>query len=151
MVLINTSLAPCNPFYHRLRPKNYPALTLLLFGSAIQRENLILKLTSTRSRRENLGPVLAQWIAYAEKYPITNANILRQLKAALGYRAARTAPTVKTLLLAGLQDQLVNAKCSLKLSQQWNCTFKLHPTAGHDLSLDDSVWVISQLKKWLKS
>ena len=26
MVLINTSLAPYNPFYHRLRPGNYPAL-----------------------------------------------------------------------------------------------------------------------------
>jgi pimeloyl-ACP methyl ester carboxylesterase len=148
MVLINTSLAPCNPFYHRLRPKNYPALLLLLYGSAAKRERLILKLTSTRSHTENLQAVLDQWIAYAEEYPITRANILRQLKAALGYRAAPTPPTVQTLLLAGRQDQLVNVKCSVTLAKYWDCALCLHQTAGHDLPLDESDWVIQQVRNW---
>lgn len=148
MVLINTSLAPYNPFYHRLRPKNYPALTLLLYGSATRRESLILKLTSSHSHTDNLKPILDQWIAYAEEYPITSANILRQLKAALNYHATPTTPPVKTLLLAGQQDQLVNVKCSMTLAQHWGCTIKLHPTAGHDLPLDDSVWVTYQVKEW---
>lgn len=149
MVLINTSLAPYSPFYHRLRLKNYPALTLLLYGSATQRESLILKLTSTRSRTENLKPILDQWIACAEEFPITRANILRQLKAALRYRAAPTTPTVQILLLAGQQDRLVNVKCSITLAKHWDCAIKLHPVAGHDLPLDDSVWVTYQVKEWL--
>lgn len=149
MVLINTSLAGYNPFYHRLRPQNYPALILLLYGSAAQRENLILKLTSTRSHTENLQVILAQWVAYAKEFPITRANILRQLKAAFRYRAKPTAPTVKTLLLASQQDQLVNVRCSITLAKHWGCTIKLHPTAGHDLPLDDSSWVINQVKEWL--
>ena len=149
MVLINTSLAPYSPFYHRLRPKNYPALTLLLYGSATQRESLILKLTSTRSHTENLKPILERWVAYAEEYPITSANILRQLKAALRYRAAATPPTVQTLLLASQQDRLVNVKCSITLAKHWGCTISLHPTAGHDLPLDDSTWVTNQIKKWI--
>jgi pimeloyl-ACP methyl ester carboxylesterase len=149
MVLINTSLAPYNPFYHRLRPKNYPALTLLLYGSAARRENLILKLTSARSRTENLQAILEQWIAYAQEYPITRANILRQLKAALSYRADPATPRVPVLLLAGQQDQLVNVKCSVTLAQHWGCAIRLHPAAGHDLPLDDSVWVIFQVKQWL--
>jgi len=149
MVLINTSLAPYNPFYHRLRPKNYPALTRLLYGAAAQRESLILRLTSTRSRTENLQAILEQWIAYAEEYPITRTNILRQLQAALIYRAAPTTPLVPVLLLAGQQDQLVNVKCSLKLAQHWGCAIRLHPAAGHDLPLDDGVWVMQQVKEWL--
>lgn len=151
MVLINTSLAPCNPFYHRLRPRNYIALTLLLFGSAAQREQLILKLTCTRSHAENLQAILEQWIAYAKEYPVTRSNILRQLKAAYLYRAAPTTPQIPVLLLAAQQDQLVNVKCSLKLAQHWGCAIRLHPTAGHDLPLDDGDWVAQQIKEWLIS
>ena len=149
MVLINTSLAPYNPFYHRLRPKNYAALTLLLFGSIAHRESLILKLTSART--ENIQAILEQWIAYAKECPVMRANILRQLKAAFIYRAAPTTPPVPVLLLAGQQDQLVNVKCSLKLAQHWGCAIRLHPTAGHDLPLDDGVWVMQQVKEWLIS
>jgi len=46
-------------------------------------------------------------------------------------------------------DQLVNVKCSLKLAQYWQCDIRLHPTAGHDLPLDDGVWVAKQVKDWI--
>jgi len=151
MVLINTSLAPYNPFYQRLRPANYPALIRhLLFGSAVQRESLILQLTSRlKSHTEHKQAILDQWTAYAHEFPIARANILRQLRAALSYRAMTTAPPVPVLLLAGQQDQLVNVKCSLTLAQHWCCAIRLHPTAGHDLPLDDGAWVTQQVKEWL--
>jgi pimeloyl-ACP methyl ester carboxylesterase len=150
MVLINTSLAPYNPFYHRLRPINYPALTRLLYGSAAQREGLILDLTSSlKSHSEQRQAILKQWIDYARECPITGANILRQLQAAYCYRAAPTVPPLPVLLLAGQQDRLVNTKCSLTLAQHWNCAIRLHQTAGHDLPLDDSIWVTQQAKEWL--
>lgn len=151
MVLINTSLAPYNPFYHRLRPENYPALLRqLLFGSAAQREQLILRLTSTQSRTENQRALLLeQWTAYARECPITRANILRQLRAAISYRAMMATPSVPVLLLGGQQDQLVSVQCSLTLAQQWGCAINLHPTAGHDLPLDDGAWVAQKVKAWL--
>jgi pimeloyl-ACP methyl ester carboxylesterase len=148
MVLINTSLAPYNPFYHRLRPTNYPALIRsLISDSAAQRENLILRLTSTQSsgRRQE---ILKLWLVYAREYPVARANILRQLQAALCYRAASTAPLVPVLLLAALHDQLVNVKCSLTLAQHWRCAVRIHPTAGHDLPLDAGVWVIEKINEW---
>lgn len=153
LVLINTSLAPYNPFYQRLRPANYPALVcFLLSNSAAQRESLILRLTSTlKSRSEHRQTILDEWIAYARQCPVTRANILRQLQAALCYRAAPTAPSAPVLLLAGQQDQLVNVKCSLTLAEHWRCAIRLHPVAGHDLPLDDSVWVTQQVKEWLDS
>lgn len=152
MVLINTSLAPHSPFYHRLRPENYPVLLFrLLFGSSVQRESLILQLTSALKNRSEHKVILEQWIAYAREYPITRGNVLRQFRAATRHRAARVAPSVPVLLLAGQQDQLVNIKCSIALAQHWRCTIRLHPTAGHDLPLDDGVWVTQQIKDWLSS
>jgi pimeloyl-ACP methyl ester carboxylesterase len=150
MVLINTSLAPYSPFYHRLRPANYPALLrALLFGSAARRQALILQLTSAQNNRaEFRQAILDQWVAYAQEYPVTRTNFLRQLKAAMCYRAAEIPPAVPVLLLAGQLDQLVNVKCSLTLAQQWHCPIRLHPAAGHDLPLDDGNWVAQQIKSW---
>lgn len=153
MVLINTSLAPHNPFYHRLRPSNYPALVrFLIYSSVARRERLILRLTSTQDRTEHQRAILLeQWEAYARECPVTRANIVRQLRAAIAYRAAPTAPPVPVLLLAAQQDRLVNVKCSLTLAQQWGCAISLHPSAGHDLPLDDGLWVAQQVKEWITS
>ena len=153
MVLINTSLAPHNPFYQRLRPANYPALIRqLLFGSVTQRERLILHLTSTLSRTaQQQSILLQQWVAYANECPVARANILRQLRAAIAYRAVSGTPSVPTLLLAGQQDRLVNVKCSLTLAKRWGCPINLHLTAGHDLPLDDGKWVAQQIETWLIS
>ena len=153
MVLINTSLAPFNPFYHRLRPANYPSLfRFLVFSSAVQREQLILRITSRLNRtQEEQATLLDKWVGYALESPVTRANILRQLRAAITYRAAQTAPRVPVLLLGGQQDQLVNVKCSLALAQHWDCPIRLHPAAGHDLPLDDPAWVAQQVREWLVS
>jgi pimeloyl-ACP methyl ester carboxylesterase len=151
MILINTSMAPYNPFYQRLRPANYPALILHLFlGSAVQRERLILKLTSRlTSRTEYRHAILHQWVDYAREYPVTRANILRQLLAAIRYRAGKAVPPAPVLLLAAQKDELVNSACSLALAKNWHCAIKLHPAAGHDLPLDDGIWVAQQVKGWL--
>jgi pimeloyl-ACP methyl ester carboxylesterase len=151
MVLINTSLAPHNPYYHRLRPANYAALIgVLIRGSIARREQLILRLTSTRNRTQHQqAALLEQWVAYASSCPVTRANILRQLLAAGTYHAAAATPAVPVLLLAGRQDRLVDVKCSITLARHWHCAIRLHPTAGHDLPLDDGAWVTQQIRDWL--
>lgn len=151
LVLINTSLAPHNPFYHRLRPENYPALFRFLFsGSVIRRERLILRLTSTLPRTsQQQDSLLEQWETYAREYPVSRANILRQLRAAITYRAKPAPPPIPLLLLGGQQDSLVNVQCSLRLAKRWRVPIKVHPTAGHDLPLDDGEWVTRQIKQWL--
>ncbi|MCU6434852.1 alpha/beta hydrolase [Undibacterium sp. Jales W-56] len=148
LVLINTSLAPHNAFYQRLRPKNYAALLYaLLFGSAADREKLILRITSKQSGTAHAAPLLKQWGDYAQTCPISTGNILRQLLAALRYRAPAQKPPVALLLLAGERDDLVNPVCSRTLAKKWQCELRLHPTAGHDLPLDDAAWVIRQVRE----
>lgn len=151
LVLINTSLAPYSPFYQRLRPVNYPAiLCSVLLGSLRQRERLILRLTSSiAGRSAAAATILQQWVEYANVSPVTHANMLRQLRAAIRYRAPLHAPEVLLLLMCAQQDQLVNAQCTLTLAEKWQCELRVHPQAGHDLPLDDPGWVVEQVMRWI--
>ncbi len=153
LVLINTSLAPHNSFYQRLRPVNYPALLrFLVSGSIPGREALILHLTSTLVRNETRkAELLEQWVSYARECPVTRSNFLRQLWAAISYEAPRAKPPVRVLFLAGQQDRLVDVECSKTLAEKWDCPIRLHPAAGHDLPLDDASWVAQQVNEWLHS
>lgn len=147
-VLINTSMRPYSPFYQRLRPGNYGALLRLLVSraDAAQWERTILQITSNRSRHN----VLPQWLALREKNPVSGANALRQLVAAARFRALATAPRQPTLLLASQYDRLVDVECSKALARHWNCPLRLHPSAGHDLPLDDGAWVADQVRDWVR-
>lgn len=148
-VLINTSLRPFNPVHWRLRPHNYLALLrlALLPQSAEAREQLIYRLTSNRPARS--GAVLGDWIRYRREQPVSAANALRQLCAALAYRAPAQPPAARTLLLASAGDALVDVRCSHRLAQKWHVPLVEHPDAGHDLPLDDGPWVARQVRSWL--
>lgn len=145
-VLINTSMRPFSPFYQRLRPENYPKLVkLLLTGANAETwERTILETTSNQS----MADVLPRWLALREVQPVSNANALRQLLAAARFSAHHQAPNAATLVLASALDRLVAVACSHHLAQQWRCPLQLHPTAGHDLTLDDGPWVAAQVRAW---
>ena len=149
-VLINTSLRPFSPFYRRLRPTNYPILLKLavLGGTDQDWERMILRLTS------RLAPlpdeVVENWVAIRRDRPVSSCNAFRQLLAAARYRAPLARPAVPILVLVSAQDALVDSSCSLELATRWDTGFALHSSAGHDLPLDDGLWVARQIKDWLR-
>lgn len=148
-VLINTSFAPLSPFWHRLRPRNYPRLLRLALGggAAARWEQAILEMTSQRAGE--LAGVLPEWMAARQQRPVRGANALRQLLAAARYRVGPQAPAVPLLLLGSEQDRLVDVRCTLAAARRWGCPVRLHAWAGHDLPLDDPAWVIAQVLDWL--
>ncbi|WP_028081769.1 alpha/beta fold hydrolase [Solimonas soli] len=147
MVLVNTSLRPLSPFWQRLRPQAYPTVVrLLLNPDARHGEAAILRLTSSRAAERSV--VLDDWIAWRLARPVSRGNALRQLLAALRFRAPRRAPAPPTLVLVGLGDRLVDPRCSQRLARRWQCAIAAHPDAGHDLPLDDADWVIAQVRGW---
>ena len=148
-VLINTSLRPFSPFYHRLRPANYRRLLRLALGAASDREweTAILELTSRHADAH--AAVLDDWLAYRRENPVAVGNALRQLVAAARYRAPRVKPPVPLLVLSSQCDALVDSDCSRQLAQRWQLPHAIHPSAGHDLPLDDGAWVVSQVARWL--
>lgn len=146
-VLINTSFRPFSPFYERLRPANYGKFLQLLLSNAgaCEWERAILQMTSNRRDTS----VLPLWISWRLANPVTPRNALRQLSAAAQFEAPSDAPLVPTLLLASANDQLVSVRCSRELARQWLCPLVEHPSAGHDVALDDGKWVTDQVRAWL--
>ena len=146
-VLINTSMRPFSAFYQRLRPANYAILLkLVCFGATPQDwETAILRMTTNHAPAN----VLPHWLALRRVHPVSRANALRQLVAAASFCAPPGKPSATLLLLASEADHLVSAACSKTLAQHWQCALRLHPSAGHDLPLDDALWVLEQIRPWL--
>jgi pimeloyl-ACP methyl ester carboxylesterase len=147
-VLINTSMRPFSPFYHRLRPANYPLLIkrAVLGGSPATWEATILGLTSNGCG--NPETTLEAWCELRRDCPVTRRNALRQLWAASRYRVDGK-PAAPMLILASTQDRLVNPRCSRRLALRWKTDFAEHPVAGHDIPLDDAAWVAEQVRDWI--
>lgn len=147
-VLVNTSLRPFNSFRERLRPRSYGTLLRLAFieRDPRAREAAILHLTS--ARRGPRTDLISSWARYGEEQPVSRLNALRQVAAAARYRAP-DAPPVPILVLAGAGDRLVDAKCSENLARRWKVPIAVHPTAGHDLTLDDGPWAAAQVARWI--
>jgi len=148
MVLMSTSLRPYSPFFQRLRPRGWPTLIKLIPAQGLQREQAILQLTSARAAE--LQSVLPTWAAYAREYPVSRISALRQLFAAARF-TAREKPRVPMLFLAGNGDRMVHPECSRRLARAWQADCFLHPSAGHDLTLDDGDWVAHQVKAWMQA
>jgi pimeloyl-ACP methyl ester carboxylesterase len=94
--------------------------------------------------------VLPEWQSWARECPVSRRNALRQLLAAARFSAA-DKPAVPLLVLAGAADGMVSPRCSQRLAQAWGASFALHPTAGHDLPLDDADWVAREVAAWLRA
>lgn len=150
-MLLNTSVGGASPFWHRLRPRNYPAIARLLWpGTDVAtREASVLRMT-TCPLVSHPG-VAAQWSALAQDHPVSSANAARQLWAAARYRMPRQRPPMPLLLLASKGDGLVHPSCSTRLAQRWQADLRMHPWAGHDLPLDDPAWVLEQVTHWSRS
>jgi pimeloyl-ACP methyl ester carboxylesterase len=146
-VLINTSLRPFSVFYQRLKPRNYVTLLKLTLRDTAPEvwEHTILRMTSNQATAD----AVPLWLALRQANPVSRTNVLRQLVAATRFRAAPGRPGTATLLLASEQDHLVSVQCSKTLRRHWQCDLHIHATAGHDLALDDGLWVAAQVREWL--
>jgi pimeloyl-ACP methyl ester carboxylesterase len=149
LVLINTSLRPFSAFFRRLRPGNYwSLLTLSLFRLSLrQREARVLAMTTRLQQQPD--QVLDHWVQLQRKHPVRRRNALRQLLAAVRYRASWNRPHPPMLLLCSQGDELVDWRCSQAISRAWGAPLRLHARAGHDLPLDDGEWVARNVVDWL--
>ncbi len=141
--LLNTSLRGLNSFSERLLPSNYFQIVKILFSSPLAREKRILAMTSHRP--ELWESTAAEWATIHVSRPVSRINGIRQILAAMKFRPPSQKPAAKILLLYSEGDQLVSPRCSEKIAALWNVEKRRHPTAGHDIPLDDPDWVLAQL------
>lgn len=145
VVLINTSGGGLQPFFRRLRPRAWwPLLRLALPGlSAAQHERIVVRLTSHHHAEAS-----AEWIAWHQSHPVSLGNAWRQLLAAQRFEVPPEAPRAPLLLLSSARDGLVDPRCSHSLAHAWQTARAEHPTAGHDLALDDPAWLVECVRLW---
>jgi len=148
MVLINTSARRFSPFYHRLQPTAYPQLVRALLSlSAESREPVLQALISNRPDLRQ--QTVAEWLAIQQQFPCKTRAIANQLTAAARYHGRPLNPCEKSLLLVSAGDRLVHPDCSIRMAEAWQVPLNIHPSAGHDLPLDDPEWVINCITRWL--
>ncbi len=137
-----------NRFYQRIHPQKVWQLMRFFIGDKNEdhREEKILSIVSNCEMKSK--QVLSLWSEIARRRPTHTKQVLRQL-----YLAAR-APVVNPQLLqhcrltflASNCDKLVSPVCSHTLASYYQGRLLVHPTAGHDLPLDDPEWLLGQLQ-----
>lgn len=149
-LLINTSMSGLSSLHHRLKPGTlWPILRMFFSPSKLERERLILQITSNRP--EIFPATAAAWARIAEERPVARMNAVRQLVAAARFRPPLERPETKILLLNSAGDQLCDFSCSQKISAHWQLPLETHATAGHDLTLDDPGWVLDRARAFTQS
>jgi len=148
-VLINTSLGGCSPPWRRL----HPSAVLRLVGAMgtvdpAARERIVFALNSNQP--ELAEATVERWAALARTHAPLRANVLRQVMAAARYRPAVEAVAPPLLILTSRGDHMVDSSCSRVVAGRLpGAVLQVHPTAGHDLPLDDPQWVLTRIAEWL--
>jgi pimeloyl-ACP methyl ester carboxylesterase len=146
-VLINSSAADLSRPWQRLRPVGGLRLArAALARDLAARERHIYRATSARRERENM--VVPGWVELARTHPVSRANARTLLTAANQFRLGTVVEPPPTLVLAAAGDRLVHPRCSRALAAALGSELRLHPTAGHDLPLDEPEWVVSEVQGW---
>ena len=144
LTLINSSSAGLSPIWQRFKPQNYLKVLQALVCDTQQREQLIWQMTVNSPINP---PILALWQQWATECPVTRANALRQLWAASRFRI-KQIPSCPIQILSSVEDRLVSSACSQALADKLQAPIFSHATAGHDLPLEDSEWLVAKIAQF---
>lgn len=146
VVMINSSAANLSPPNHRMRLENLPALARSVASRDLETRELgILGLTTTH-HGDNRA-LAREWARYLEEARPRPQVVVAQLVAALRFRAPPKLP-IPSLVLTSDGDRFTASSCSRRLAERFGSDFFVHPSAGHDLPLDDPEWVAEKIRAW---
>lgn len=148
VVLINTSTRDTSPWTERLDLAALHKMgKIFLEPSEREREEKILRLVSRAPDRHQ--SLLAEWVRIARERPPAKFTVAKQLWAASKFSLPEMPANPPPILcLSSLGDELVNPACSDRLAKSLNAPLNMHPWAGHEVTLDDPQWVLTQVQKW---
>lgn len=149
-ILINTSFNGLSSPLERLRPEGvYSLANAALQKSPEAREKWILQLVSNHlSERERAH---GAWSRIASDRPVQVSAFVKQLWAAAHFKTPRGRPDIPVLIVSSRQDRMVDPACSARIAERWRVPNIVHPSAGHDLALDDGPWLARTIFQWLES
>lgn len=141
--LVGTSSSSNSRFYERFRLinliKGAPLLTAK--NESVWEETILGMVANNDQRRREELPLLLE---YTRTHKMKPSNVLRQLLAASRYRFPKAAPG-NVQLIGSYGDRLVSPRCTLRIAEAWKLQPLMHPSAGHDIAVDDPQWLLKQL------
>jgi pimeloyl-ACP methyl ester carboxylesterase len=148
LVLMNASAANLSPWYCRC---SIGGVLLALRHSVrvpgtSRLEALILALTSHRHSKD--PELVRRWSQYRLEQPISFANTLRQLWAAVHFSAPQITSPIS--IIYGEQDRLVEPGCSLALGNFYAVPALGIVDCGHDIALDQPESLLATLVALIK-
>jgi pimeloyl-ACP methyl ester carboxylesterase len=147
MMLVNGSVGGLSPAWHRMRPRAAWVLAGTLWPGrpAAEREKRLVSVCSNLADRELAA---TRWARHAREASTSSWNAARQLMAAMRFRLPPSRPQVAAIVVASAADRLVSVDCSVALARRWQLPLLMHPTAGHEIALDDPGWLARQCAHW---
>ena len=141
--IINSSLGQFSPFYHRLIPDTYTKiLGAALNSNNAEKEKIILNITSNKCLETEKH--LKIFTEFSNDHKVSKINFLRQLLLAKNIYI-HNLPNRPLKIISSKNDRLVHHSCSDKIAKALGGKQYIHPTAGHDLPLDEAQWVSETL------
>ncbi|GAA3947836.1 alpha/beta hydrolase [Gordonia caeni] len=129
---------------HYLTLRALSVLGLRSFRSPRAHEQAVADLTVTDPAIDRNALAL-RWVSFHHDAPPTTASIRAQASAGLTFRLPGAVPT-PLAVLAARGDRLADPRMSLRIAERYGARVYLHPSAGHDLPVDDPDWICRILR-----
>jgi pimeloyl-ACP methyl ester carboxylesterase len=148
LVLMNSSFRGLSPATQRLKVDSWWRLPVIMAEKDLaKREYEILRwISNDESRRK---AVLGEWVAIQQSRPVSLLNTGCQLLAASRFTAPEELQ-IPVFVLSSEKDRMVDPRCSAAIAKRYGASHSIHPTAGHDLTLDAGAWAATMVAEWGK-
>lgn len=142
--VINASAGNLSSYSERFNLKELKTLLKIFTTKDLPlKEEMTLKLTTEHFKVTK--DVVDEFVAIQHSAPVKPLSGINQLWAASRFKITKPL-SVPVVIISGLKDRLVAPKCPKKLSEILKAKLVTHPSAGHDLPLDEPDWLLSELR-----
>ncbi len=149
IILLNTSAANSGKLWQRIKPESMlRVLKIFLEKDPVQREAQVIDMISNLRRRDS--KLIQDWAHIAKMSHFSKATAINQLIAASQFKVPESL-AITSLVLTSRADRMVNYSNSLYVAKRLGSELHIHPTAGHDLTVDDPEWCLSKIRDWIES
>ncbi len=118
-------------------------------SSALEREQVRLKFTSNMPKFRT--SIIHQRTAWHLSFPPKLGNIWRQLIAIGSFHSEEINAVRPLLYINSIHDQWMSPDATDSMCERVPGKRMFHPTAGHDIALDEPAWLSQIVKVWLQS
>lgn len=146
--IVNSSSADTGLPWQRFHPLFTPQLLKAYpKGNYAIEEVVVNRITNQIEDKKKL---IAEWAKLADETPLNLKNVGAQIAAASIYNAPKNL-FANMCFMASANDRLVDVSCSQKLSERYSAPLFVHPTAGHEVCLDDPLWSIQKIEQHIET